>query len=294
MHSQRACVVLIALLKCHSAQSLRPVRAISLDITGTLITHKGSIVQHYVDAAVWAQLDNPPSVDEMKPAFKEAYKERFLASPCFGGAEGISGRDWWRGTARRVMELCGRSYAEEDFDRWFRRVYQHFGSPNGYEVLPDAATFLNKIPDSYLLGICSNTPNRHSASVLPMLGIHEQFKFFASSQDVGHEKPHKEIFEDAFRQAQFWLPDLKREEVLHVGDSLACDFCGAKAFGFQALLLDRSGNEKVTSYQDWVEATDYEGKSAADIENGTVQSLADVVALVEISNAEPGAFIRVM
>ena len=79
-----------------------------------------------------------------------------------------------------------------------------------------------------------------------------------------------------------------------MGDSLACDFCGARAFGFQALLLDRSGNEKVTSYQDWVEAPDYEGKSAADIENGTVQSLADVVALVEISNAEPGAFIRVM
>ena len=118
MHSHRACVVLIALLQCHSAQSLRPVRAISLDITGTLITHKGSVVQHYVDAAVWAQLENPPSVDEMKPAFKQAYKERCIESPCFGGAEGISGRDWWRGTARRVMELCGRSYAEDDFDRW--------------------------------------------------------------------------------------------------------------------------------------------------------------------------------
>ena len=61
----------------------------------------------------------------------------------------------------------------------FRRVYQHFGSPKGYEVLPDAATFLDKITDSYLLGICSNTPNRHSASVLPMIGIHERFKFFA-------------------------------------------------------------------------------------------------------------------
>lgn len=177
MLSHRACVVLIALLQ--RTCSLRPVRAISLDITGTLITHKGSVVQHYVDAAVWAQLDNPPSVDEMKPAFKQAYKERYLESPCFGGAEGISGRDWWRGTARRVLELCGRSYAEEDFDRWFRRVYQHFGSPKGYEVLPDAAVFLDKISDAYLLGICSNTPNRHSASVLPMIGIHERFKFFA-------------------------------------------------------------------------------------------------------------------
>ena len=124
MHSHRACVVLIALLQCHSAQSLRPVRVISLDITGTLITHKGSVVQHYVDAAVWARLDDPPSVEEMKPAFKQAYKERCIESPCFGGAEGISGRDWWRGTARRVMELTGRSYAEDAFDRWCRSVHK--------------------------------------------------------------------------------------------------------------------------------------------------------------------------
>ena len=291
MHS--ACLVFIALLQ-QRTHGLRPVRAISLDITGTLITHKGSVVQHYVDAAVWAQLDDPPSVEEMKPAFKQAYKERCLASPCFGGAEGISGRDWWRGTGRRIMELTGRSYADEDFDRWFRRVYQHFGSPRGYEVLPDAATFLDKIPDSYVLGICSNKPNRHSASVLPMLGIHERFKFFACLQDVGHEKPHPKIFEEAFRQMTFELPDLKRDEVLHVGDSLACDFCGAKAYGFQALFLDRSGNEKVVAYQDWVQAPEYPGKDAEDIDTGTVRSLADVVALIELSNAEPGAFIRVI
>ena len=70
MHRQRACVLILALLQ--RTCSLRPVRAISLDITGTLVTHKGSVVQHYVDAAVWARLDNPPSVDEMKPAFKPA------------------------------------------------------------------------------------------------------------------------------------------------------------------------------------------------------------------------------
>ena len=103
-------------------------------------------------------------------------------------------------------------------------------------MLPDAAVFLDKISDAYLLGICSNTPNRHSSSVLPMLNIHERFQFFASSQDVGREKPDSQIFAEAFRQAQFWLPDLERDEVLHVGDSLACDFCGARAFGFQALL----------------------------------------------------------
>ena len=79
MHSQHACIVLLSLLQ--RTCSLRPVRAISLDITGTLITHKGSVVQHYVDAAVWAQLENPPSVDEMKPAFKKAYNCLLYTSP---------------------------------------------------------------------------------------------------------------------------------------------------------------------------------------------------------------------
>ena len=174
-----------------------------VDITGTLITHKGSVVQHYVDAAVWAQLDNPPSVDEMKPAFKQAYKERCLASPCFGGAEGVSGRDWWRGTARRVMELCGRSYtavgghaagsvgaqinvaALHAIDATpARRQPTHWSMRTGPPRLP-ALRFAEGLrgaaarpsssrgsPDAYLLGICSNTPNRHSSSVLPMLVIH--------------------------------------------------------------------------------------------------------------------------
>ena len=159
MHAHRACIVLLSLLQRTS--SLRPVRAISLDITGTLITHKGSVVQHYVDAAVWAQLDNPPSVDEMKPAFKEAYKERCLASPCFGGAEGISGRDWWRGTARRVLELCGRSYAAEDFDRWFRSVHKS----TSRRFTPSTRRLID---GSRLTGRCAQVPPR-----LPALRLAE-------------------------------------------------------------------------------------------------------------------------
>ena len=34
----------------------------------------------------------------------------------------------------------------------------------------------------------------------------------------------------------------------------ACDFCGARAAGFQALLLARSDNPKVRVYQDWLDA----------------------------------------
>jgi FMN phosphatase YigB (HAD superfamily) len=53
-------------------------------------------------------------------------------------------------------------------------------------------------------------------------------------QDVGVDKPDPAIFGRAFEQARFLQPDLQRHEVLHIGDSLAADFCGARAAGMQA------------------------------------------------------------
>jgi FMN phosphatase YigB (HAD superfamily) len=235
----------------------------------------------------------------MKAAFKTAYKERCIESPCFGGVQGIAGRDWWRETVKRVLVHSGRSpdseFSEHDFDRYFRRVYQHFGSPKGYLVLDDAHELLNALErkaemdhDSacLLLGITSNTPTRHMESVLPMLGIHDHFQWFTCSQEVGAEKPSTEIFEDAFTKAKFWIPDLQKHQVLHIGDSLACDFCGAKAFGFEALLLDRSENPAVTSYQDWIEAPDYPGKSEEDVEQNTITNLLEVLDRLEVHTLE--------
>ena len=77
---------------------------------------------------------------------------------------------------------------------------------------------------------------------------------------MGVEKPGKEIFDTAFEAAQFWSPGIQRHEILHIGDSLESDYCGARAAGFQALLLDRSDNPRVTQYQDWLDAPDYPGK----------------------------------
>ena len=49
------------------------------------------VVQSYYNAAIWAQLSNPPTLSELKQGFKIAFKERSLESPCYGGVEGISG-----------------------------------------------------------------------------------------------------------------------------------------------------------------------------------------------------------
>ena len=279
-----------------SPSSKTKIRAISFDVTGTLVTTREPVVKSYYDAAIWSRLPNPPSQDDLKAGFKVAFKERCIDSPCYGGVEGISGRDWWKETVRRVLDHAmssnnnnstgSSSYSDDDFDRYFRRVYQHFGSPNGYRVLEDADEFVKSLVNTatdddtektdFLLGITSNTPTRHMETVLPMLNnFHDNFQWFSCSQDVGAEKPAKHIFDDAFRQAKYWIPDLARHEVLHIGDSLACDYCGAKAYGFQALLLDRS-EQHIPQYQDCMDAPDYPGKSEDDISRHTIKNLLEV------------------
>jgi REG-2-like HAD superfamily hydrolase len=269
------------------------IRALSLDITGTLLTTREPVIKSYHDAALWSKLPEPPSQEELKRGFKVAFRERCMESPCFGGVEGISGRDWWRTTVERVLfhakndadNADGQlSYTEEEFDRYFRRVYQHFGSPAGYMILDDAQHLLDSLQSNtnqqLLLGVTSNTPTRHVESVLPMLNnLHNHFSWFTCSQDVRSEKPSVEIFDATYQSAKFWIPDLQKEEVLHIGDSYACDYCGAKRYGFQALLLDRSDNPNIKAYQDWVKGPEYEGKSEEDVRANTVKSLTEVAEL---------------
>lgn len=192
---------------------------------------------------------------------------------------------------RSALEFTGRvDYTQEEFDRFFRRVYQHYGSLDGYQKLPDAVPFLDWLQNEkrYSLGVTTNTPVRTVETVLPMNGFHDYFQWFICSQDIGIEKPNKEIFDKSYERALFWTPDLKREEILHIGDSMEADFCGAKAAGFQALLLDRSDNPRVTVYQDWLEAPSYPGKSENDIAAGTVKSLLSIIPMLEESASKFG------
>jgi putative hydrolase of the HAD superfamily len=259
------------------------IKVISFDVTGTLIVHRDPIMDTYANAAAWARLPNPPTASELKPAFKQAYKETLMEHPCFRNhPELYSSRNWWLKTVKRAVELTGRTgYSDMEFNRFFRRVYQVYGSLRGYEVLEDTLpllSWLHQRDPSLVLGITTNTPARTVETVLPMVGLHEHFKFFVCCQDVGVEKPGKEIFQAAYEEASFWVKALHDDsldpsEVLHVGDSLAADYCGSKAFGFQSLYLDRSANAKVTRYQDWLTAPDFPGKSEETIRAATISNL---------------------
>ena len=74
---------------------LSKVRAVSFDVTGTILVHRYPIMDTYAASAIWARLPNPPTSAELKPAFKKAYFKHLTESPCFGAKEGLSSRQWY-------------------------------------------------------------------------------------------------------------------------------------------------------------------------------------------------------
>lgn len=65
----------------------------------------------------------------------------------------------------------------------------------------------------------------------------EDIDFVAPSYDIGFEKPDRRVF-DAVKRIMKLLGD-EDCEFLHVGDDLEKDVNGAKAAGWESLLLDR-------------------------------------------------------
>ncbi|MFN3791707.1 MULTISPECIES: HAD family hydrolase [Massilia] len=84
----------------------------------------------------------------------------------------------------------------------------------------------------YKLGLCSNLAKEYAEPVLSVLP--PVFDAYVWSFDAGAIKPNPAIYAHACRQLRC-LPC----DVLMVGDTLEADVEGPRAFGMQALLLDR-------------------------------------------------------
>lgn len=219
---------------------LSNVRVISFDVTDTLLVYQEPITDTYCNSAKWARMNNFPSPLDLKVGFKVAYRDLSARCPAYGYHQGMSERDWWIELVKLTLKECGCSnYSQQQFDRFFRCVYQHYCSDNGYHKLEDGFELIKWLysQKKYSLGILTNAPHRTVESVLPSLGFKPYFDWYMSASDVGHQKPSRDIFEAAYEMAEHCVSGLKRCEMLHIGNDFATDYCGARAAGFQAIFV---------------------------------------------------------
>lgn len=141
------------------------IRAVTMDVTGTLVSFRGSLSQHYLGSAAKCGVDLPQDAP-IGPAFRQAYQEVSQRHPCFGHDK-ITGKQWWRECVVRSLELAGAHMSEPQKDQVFQRVYSVFGSQAAYERFDDAFPFLHWANRNDLAcGLLSNADDRYGMYVV--------------------------------------------------------------------------------------------------------------------------------
>jgi len=191
---------------------VKPIRVklITMDVTGTIVSFRGSLEDHYVGAAEKSGID-PILLARLTPtaitkAFGAAYKDCCEQYPCFGG-EAMSSKDWWRICVANSFQNAGLPMDDHQQEMVFQRIYSTFGSHAAYESFADAKPFLQWARRHNLVtGIVSNADERYGDSILPMLDITlDEVQFTCFSKDYRMEKPDPRFFQAAIQKSLPWL-----------------------------------------------------------------------------------------
>jgi FMN phosphatase YigB (HAD superfamily) len=209
-----------------------PLRAITFEITSTLVCMSVPLGRVYGDAVRHFKLPCPADDVQMKDAFKVAYGRTNAELPFFGAPAQLSERDWWRRMIRSTLAEAGCNEAvadEETFDLVFRgtpaleardvlrlptradvpracsvaeRIYSAFGSPDVWSPCPEGQRAMQHAKKRGLVvGVASNVYPRYVDANLPLLGLHRDLDFAVTSHALGQKKPSRAVFEAATRKA---------------------------------------------------------------------------------------------
>lgn len=138
---------------------------------------------------------------------------------------------------RAVLIGLGRALPEADFERLV-----HATGMMEVEIPPDPIAgiteALTELSRRYKLAVVSDaivTPGTGLRQILEHHGLKHYFSGFAFSDEVGHSKPHRAMFDTAAEQLEVEIP-----EIIHIGDRDHNDVKGPQAIGAKAILFTAS------------------------------------------------------
>ncbi len=179
---------------------------------------------------LWAALNKDSPIDQAEvaracdradAAFAVAWKEQAVTWP-------VAMR---LGVALRQL---GRSLSEAEFAA-IVRAHEEMEIAVPPDPVAGVAEALDRLAGRYRLGVASDaivSPGRCLRRLLDAHGLARYFSGFAFSDEVGHAKPHRAMFESAARQM-----GCEVAEMVHVGDREHNDVKGPRALGMKAVLF---------------------------------------------------------
>ena len=124
----------------------------------------------------------------------------------------------------RVFDAIGLKRDGVAFEQGFLK-----NLAQGDATVEGAKDLLEYLAPKYTLCVASNAPYFQQTSRLSNAGLLGYFEKFFISETIGFSKPKKEFFDACMKE----LPDIKKEEIMMIGDSLSADIAGASAYGLE-------------------------------------------------------------
>ncbi len=138
---------------------------------------------------------------------------------------------------RVILKGLGRELPGATFDAVVR-AHAEMEVDIPPDAMPGAAPVLVRLAKHYKLCIVSDaivSPGKCLRRLLEDHGLAKPFTGFAFSDEVGHSKPHRSMFDSAARQL-----GVEISEMLHVGDRDHNDVKGPQQLGMKAILFTAS------------------------------------------------------
>jgi putative hydrolase of the HAD superfamily len=137
-----------------------------------------------------------------------------------------------------VDEVFNNLVSAPPSETFFAQLFERFAQPEAWRVFDDVLPALDALASRDVkLGVISNWDER-LRGLLERLKLDRYFETITVSCEVGFSKPSPVIFEHASTKL-----GLSPGAILHIGDSPEMDLEGARAAGFHALRIRRSGSK---------------------------------------------------
>lgn len=159
----------------------------------------------------------------------------------------------------------GEITREELFDRRFKEVFSELGIEldgrefevrfldllhESTEEVPGARELLKYLHSkNYRIYAVSNAMQIQQETRLKKSGLSRYFDGVFTSELLGASKPSRAFFGAFFER----VPDISKDEVILIGDSLSADISGGKRYGLTTCWFNHAGkNSSVGSFSDFV------------------------------------------
>ena len=133
---------------------------------------------------------------------------------------------------RRLVERCGGAIT---FDQATALASLYSGSyREARRPMAGAIDLLRHLQGRVSIGVLSNNFTAQQQEVLHCCGMTDLIDFLVTSEDVGHPKPHRAIFDAALTRV-----GCTPEQAVMVGDSWESDVLGASQVGIRPIWFNR-------------------------------------------------------